>query len=44
MTLSFQKVHVYGRLRGVTTLSWEEMRIAGYPGREPPIDVCAGID
>ncbi len=32
------------RLRGVTTLSWEEMRIAGYPGREPPIDVCAGID
>jgi WD40 repeat protein len=32
------------RLRGVTTLSWEEMRIAGYPSREPAIDVCAGID
>jgi WD40 repeat protein len=31
------------RLRGFTVLSRDEMRLAGYPGSTPPIDVCAGI-
>jgi hypothetical protein len=31
------------RLRGFTTLSRDEMRIAGYPDTTPEIDVCAGI-
>jgi len=31
------------RLRGVATLSGEEMRLAGYPDSTPEIDVCEGI-
>ena len=32
------------RLRGVTKLTREEMRLAGYPDSTPEIDVCAGIE
>ena len=32
------------RLRGLTTLSRDEMRLAGYPDTTPEIDVCAGIE
>jgi WD40 repeat protein len=32
------------RLRGLTKLSRDEMRLAGYPDTMPEIDVCAGID
>jgi WD40 repeat protein len=31
------------RLRGLTTLSRDEMRLAGYPDSTPEIDVCAGV-
>jgi len=31
------------RLRDFTTMSLEEMRLAGYPNITPPIDVCAGV-
>jgi WD40 repeat protein len=31
------------RLRGLTTLTREEMRLAGYADDVPAIDVCAGI-
>ena len=30
-------------LRGLTKLSRDEMRLAGYPDTTPEIDVCAGI-
>jgi WD40 repeat protein len=32
------------RLRGLTRLSRDEMRLAGYPDTMLQIDVCAGID
>jgi WD40 repeat protein len=32
------------RLRGLTKLSRDEMRLAGYPDSAPEIDVCAGIE
>lgn len=32
------------RLRGLTKLTWEEMRLAGYPDSEAEIDVCAGVE
>jgi WD40 repeat protein len=32
------------RLRGLTTLSRDEMRLAGYPDNTPEIDVCAGVE
>ena len=32
------------RLRGLTTLSRDEIRLAGYPDTMPPIDICAGIN
>ncbi len=32
------------RLRGLTTLTRDEMRLAGYADDAPPIDVCAGVD
>ena len=32
------------RLRGLTKLSRDEMRLAGYPDSEPEIDVCAGVE
>jgi hypothetical protein len=32
------------RLRGVATLSREEMRLAGYADSTPKIDVCKGIE
>jgi WD40 repeat protein len=32
------------RLRGLTTLTRDEMRLAGYPDTTPAIDVCAGIE
>jgi len=34
------------RLHGLslTTMSREEMRLAGYPDETPEIDVCAGIE
>jgi WD40 repeat protein len=32
------------RLRGVVTLSRDEMRLAGYPDSLPEIDVCKGIE
>jgi hypothetical protein len=32
------------RLRGLATLSRDEMRLAGYPDRTPKIDVCKGIE
>jgi len=31
------------RLRGLTKLSRDEMRTAGYPDSAPEIDVCAGV-
>jgi len=31
------------RLRGFTTLSSDEMRLAGYPDSTTEIDVCEGI-
>ena len=31
------------RLRGLTTMSRDEMRLVGYPDDIPAIDVCAGI-
>ena len=31
------------RLRGLTTLSRDEMRLAGYPDETPEMDVCAGV-
>jgi WD40 repeat protein len=31
------------RLRGIGAMTPNEMRLAGYPDSEPPIDVCAGI-
>jgi hypothetical protein len=31
-------------LRGLTTLSREEMRLAGYPEGTASIDVCAGVN
>ena len=31
------------QLRGLTKLSRDEMRLAGYPDSMPEIDVCAGI-
>jgi hypothetical protein len=31
------------RLRGFTTLTRDEMRLAGYSEDMPAIDVCAGI-
>ena len=32
------------RLRGLTTLSREEMRLSGYDDDTREIDVCAGVD
>ena len=32
------------QLTGLTTLSREEMRLAGYPEGTPAIDVCAGVN
>jgi hypothetical protein len=32
------------RLRGRTTLTRDEMRLAGYPDDTTEIDVCAGIE
>jgi WD40 repeat protein len=32
------------RLRGLATLSRDEMRLAGYPDSTPEIDVCKGIE
>jgi WD40 repeat protein len=32
-----------GRMRGLTTLTRGEMRLAGYPDSTPEIDVCAGL-
>jgi hypothetical protein len=32
------------RLRGFTTLSRDEMRLAGYPDTAPEIDVCSRIE
>jgi WD40 repeat protein len=32
------------RLRGLTVLSRDEMRLAGYADNTPEIDVCAGIE
>jgi WD40 repeat protein len=32
------------RLRGFTTLTRDEMRLAGYADDTPEIDVCAGVD
>jgi hypothetical protein len=32
------------RLRGLTTLTRGEMRLAGYTDEVPAIDVCAGIE
>jgi WD40 repeat protein len=32
------------RLRGLTKLSRDEMRLAGYPDNTPEIDVCAGVE
>ena len=32
------------RLRGLTKLTRDEMRLAGYPDSMPEIDVCAGIE
>jgi len=32
------------RLRGISKLNREEMRLAGYPDSTPEIDVCAGIE
>jgi WD40 repeat protein len=32
------------RLRGLTNLSREEMRLAGYPDSTTEIDVCTGIE
>jgi WD40 repeat protein len=32
------------RLRGLTTLTRDEMRLAGYADEVPAIDVCAGIE
>jgi hypothetical protein len=32
------------RLIGLTVLSRDEMRLAGYPDSTPAIDICAGID
>ena len=32
------------RLRGLTMLNRDEMRLAGYPDITPQIDVCAGVD
>jgi WD40 repeat protein len=31
------------RLRGISTMTRNEMRLAGYPDSEPLIDVCAGV-
>jgi hypothetical protein len=31
------------RLRGLTKLTRDEMRLAGYPDSKPEIDVCAGV-
>ena len=31
------------RLRGITTLTRDEMRLAGYPDGTPEFDVCAGV-
>ena len=32
------------RLRGISTVAREEMRLAGYPDDMPEIDVCAGVE
>jgi hypothetical protein len=32
------------RLRGITNLSRDQMRLAGYPDNTPVIDVCAGVE
>ena len=32
------------RLRGVTKLTRDDMRLAGYPDTMPEIDVCAGVE
>jgi hypothetical protein len=32
------------RLRGLTTLTRDEMRLAGFTDEVPAIDVCAGIE
>ena len=32
------------RLRGLSKLSRDEMRLAGYPDSTPEIDVCAGVE
>ena len=32
------------RLRGLTELSRDEMRLAGYPNGMAPIDVCTGAE
>jgi WD40 repeat protein len=32
------------RLRGLTKLGRDEMRLAGYPDSRPEIDVCTGIE
>jgi hypothetical protein len=32
------------RLRGLTTLMRDEMRLAGYADEVPAIDVCTGIE
>ena len=32
------------RLHGLTTLTRDEMRLAGYTDEVPAIDVCAGIE
>lgn len=31
------------RLRGLSSLRWEEMRLLGEPDAEPPIDVCHAV-
>jgi hypothetical protein len=31
------------RLFGISTMTRDEMRLAGYPDSEPLIDVCVGI-
>jgi hypothetical protein len=31
------------RLTGFSTMTWDEMSLAGYPESEPLIDVCAAV-
>ena len=37
-------VEACARLAGLTKLTRDEMRLAGYPDSMPEIDVCAGIE